>query len=125
MDPITLSAILAGVGLLKSQTIDKAAEDRQRKLRATEQALSPFTGLAAQTQVQEADPFGQSLAFGATGMSLGEQMQGSKQAQEAAAEQNAILKTLTDARAKKLEAEAKMIEAGIDPSTFSGLRGSR
>lgn len=125
MDPSTLGAILAGVGLLKSQTIDKTNENNQRTLRATEQALSPFTGLQAQTQVQPADPFGQTLAFGSTGFSLGEQKQAHDQAVEAAKTQNDILKKLTDARIKQLDAQSLYLDGGGHPSAWDMYRAEQ
>jgi hypothetical protein len=57
----------AAAGLLKSQLIDRQKEDRDRKLAAETQRLSPWTGLKA-GPIKEADPVGSTLAFGATGM---------------------------------------------------------
>lgn len=50
----------AGVGLLKSELIDKKKEERDRQLAATTQRLSPWTGLKA-NPIKEADPFGSAL----------------------------------------------------------------
>ena len=68
--PITALAIGAGAGLLKSELIDKPKEERQRRLAAATQRYSPWTGLQA-NPVQEADPFGSMLQYGATGASMG------------------------------------------------------
>jgi hypothetical protein len=72
--PITALAIGAGVGLLKSQTVDKDKEKRQRALAAETQRYSPWTGLHADP-IQQADPFGSALQFGATGAALGQNAQ--------------------------------------------------
>lgn len=68
--PITGLAIAAGIGLLKSQTVDKDKEKRQRKLAAATQRYSPWTGLQA-GPIQEADPFGSALQYGAAGAQMG------------------------------------------------------
>lgn len=65
---------MAAAGLLKSQTIDKDKEKRDRKLAAETQRLSPWTGLQA-GPVKEADPMGSAIAFGATGAQIGGGMQ--------------------------------------------------
>lgn len=67
-------AIGAGAGLLKSEAIDAPKADRQRKLAAETQRYSPWTGLKA-NPVQEADPVGSALQFGATGAQLSSGMQ--------------------------------------------------
>jgi hypothetical protein len=64
--PIMALAIGAGAGLLKSELVDRPKEARQRKLAAETQRYSPWTGMQA-GQVQEADPMGSALAFGAAG----------------------------------------------------------
>lgn len=56
-------AIGAGIGLAKSELIDRPKEKRERALAAATQRYSPWTGLAAQP-VHEADPLGSALAFG-------------------------------------------------------------
>lgn len=75
--PITALAIGAGVGLLKSEAVDRPREQRQRKLAAETQRYSPWTGLQAQP-VQEADPLGSALSFGATGAQMGAGMENAK-----------------------------------------------
>lgn len=66
-------AVGAGVGLTKAELIDQPKADRQRKLAASTQRYSPWTGLQAQP-VQEADPMGSMLQYGATGASMGSNM---------------------------------------------------
>lgn len=63
---LPLMAIMALAGLAKGMTVDRAKEDRQRKLAAETQRLSPWTGMQA-GPIQEADPLGSAIAFGATG----------------------------------------------------------
>jgi len=72
--PILAMAIGAGAGLLKSELVDRPKEKRQRKLAAATQRYSPWTGLQA-GQVQEADPMGSAIAFGATGAQIGTGME--------------------------------------------------
>lgn len=60
---------MALAGVAKSELIDKPKEERQRKLAAETQRYSPWTGLKANA-IQEADPFGTALQFGATGASM-------------------------------------------------------
>ncbi len=68
---LTGMALAAALGLLKSEMVDRPKEDRQRKLRAEEQRLSPWSKLGVTQNVQEADPFGSALEFGATGAMMG------------------------------------------------------
>jgi len=112
IDPITLGLIIgAGGGLLKSELVDRPKEARQRKLRATEIALSPFTGLQPQTQVQEADPFGQALGFGATGASIGQGIQAQAASEAVASEQSQALAKFTKAQAVLAKAQADTLKA--------------
>ena len=67
---LTGLAIAAAIGLAKSEFVDKPKEQRQRKLAAETQRLSPWTGLQA-GQIQEADPVGTAMQFGATGAQIG------------------------------------------------------
>lgn len=76
-NPLILGGVLAGTGLLKSLTLDKAKEDRQRKLAAETARYSPWTGMQP-GQIQEADPFGSALQFGTTGAMLGQGMDAMK-----------------------------------------------
>ena len=70
--PLIALGIGAGVGLLKSEFIDRPREERQRKTRAAEIRYSPWTGLTPSTQIQEADPLGSALQFGTTGAMIGQ-----------------------------------------------------
>jgi hypothetical protein len=63
-------AIGAGAGLLKSELVDAPKERRERTLAAATQKYSPWTGLQAQP-IQQADPLGSAIQFGATGAALG------------------------------------------------------
>ena len=67
--PLIALAIGAGVGLIKSEAIDRPREERQRKLKAETQRYSPWTGMQG-GNIQEADPFGSALAFGSTGAQI-------------------------------------------------------
>lgn len=72
--PLLLGGLLAGGGLLKSMTLDRAKEDRQRKLAAETARYSPWTGMTPGA-IEEADPFGSALQFGTTGAMLGQGIQ--------------------------------------------------
>ena len=63
-------AIGAIVGLAKNQLSDVPREKKQRALAAATQQYSPWTGLQAQP-IQQADPFGNALQFGAAGAGIG------------------------------------------------------
>lgn len=67
-------AVGAGVGVGKAELVDAPKAERQRKLAASTQRFSPWTHLQAQP-VQEADPAGSALQYGATGASMGANMQ--------------------------------------------------
>lgn len=67
--PWTGLAIGAGLGLLKSETVDKDREERQRRLAAETQRYSPWTGLQA-GPIQESDMLGNMLQYGGTGASM-------------------------------------------------------
>jgi hypothetical protein len=81
-------AIGAGTGVLKSELVDRPREERQRRLAAATQKYSPWTGLKA-NPIQEADPLGSAIQFGATGAALGSNI-------ESANAQNANLRAETD-----------------------------
>jgi len=72
--PLVLAAIMAAAGAAKAMTVDKAREDRQRKLATETARYSPWTGMTP-GQIQEADPFGSALQMGATGFGMGQGMQ--------------------------------------------------
>lgn len=69
MDPLTAALVLGGVGLAKSELIDRPREERQRKQAAITARWSPWTGMSP-GQIQEADPFGSALQGGLTGAML-------------------------------------------------------
>lgn len=71
MDPLTAAAVLGGVGLLKSEFIDRPREDRQRKMAAVTARWSPWTGMSP-NQIQEADPFGTAIQGGLAGAMIGQ-----------------------------------------------------
>jgi hypothetical protein len=83
MDPLTLAAIGAGVGLLKSEMIDRPREQEQRRRNAEIARWSPWTGMQGEA-VNPADPFGSSLTYGLTGYSLGQNIEASGKAKDAA-----------------------------------------
>lgn len=68
--PLWIGLGAAGAGLIKAETVDVPKAQRQRALAAATQRYSPWTGLKA-NQVQEADPFGSALQYGATGATMG------------------------------------------------------
>lgn len=74
---LTGLAIAAAIGLAKSELVDRPKEQRQRKLAGETQRLSPWTGLQA-GQIQEADPIGTAMQFGATGAMMGQGYEASK-----------------------------------------------
>ena len=69
MDPMTAMLIGSAIGLGKSELIDRPKEERQRKLAARTQELSPWTKLQA-GPIQEADPFSSAFQMGTTGASM-------------------------------------------------------
>lgn len=68
MSPLLIGALL---GLGKSVLVDAPKERRQRELTAKTQELSPWTGLRGGA-IEEADPFGSALKYGATGYAMDE-----------------------------------------------------
>jgi hypothetical protein len=67
--------------LAKSELVDRPKEDRQRKLAAETQRYSYLTGNKA-NPVEEANPFGSAMEYGATGFSLGQQQEAAQANQE-------------------------------------------
>jgi hypothetical protein len=74
MDPLTLGLLGGGMGLLKSELVDRPQADRQRKLAATTAALSPWTGMTPEMP-QEANAFGSVMQGGLAGAQLGQSLQ--------------------------------------------------
>jgi len=110
--PAILGALIAaGTGLAKAKLVDEPKEKRQRKLKAIEIALSPFTGLQPQTQIQEADPIGSAVGFGATGLNIGSQVEAQAAAQESAGEQTKLTNRLLDIRADQAKETARAAKA--------------
>lgn len=72
MDPLTLALIGGGVGLLKSELIDRPREKRQRQANAEIARWAPWTGMTPGA-VREADPFGSVLQGGLTGAMFSQQ----------------------------------------------------
>ncbi len=72
--PLAVAGILGGLGLLKGMTVDKAKEDRQRKLAAETARYSPWTQMQP-GDVQEADPFGSTMQGGMSGWAFGQGME--------------------------------------------------
>lgn len=77
--PIIALAIGAGLGAVKHVAVDQPAYGRQKKLAAETQRFSPWTGLKSEAP-QEPNMLGSMMQFGATGASLGANIQ-SQQAQ--------------------------------------------
>jgi len=92
IDPLTLAAIGAGLGLLRSRQQGKAAE-RQRQLAANTALFRPFTGLTPQVP-GEVDTLGNVLQ----GALAGGQFGGALEAQEAQKTFNERLLTLEEAK---------------------------
>lgn len=72
--PLLLAGIMALAGAAKGATVDKDKENRQRKLEAETTRYSPWTHMTGQAPT-EADPFGNALQGGFTGLSLGQGME--------------------------------------------------
>lgn len=70
-----VAAVTAGLYGVKSLTVDKDKENRQRHLRAEEERYSPWSGLKNFQQVEEADPLGATLGGAAQGMGLSQGFQ--------------------------------------------------
>lgn len=88
MDPITMSLLFGGAGLLKSALFDAPKREKAGALAGETTRYSPWTGLKAQ-QLPEVDPIGSMLQYGATGASIGNNM-------ESQSIENARTKAMTD-----------------------------
>lgn len=73
MDPMTIG-VMAGLGLAKSELIDRPREERQRRQAANTMRYSPWTGMAPGA-IQEADPLGTAMESGLTGAMLSQNQQ--------------------------------------------------
>jgi hypothetical protein len=98
----------AGVGLLKSQIVDRPKEERQRKLAAETQRYSPWTGLQAQ-QVQEADPLGNAMQFGVNSGMMGQGIKNQEGAEK-----------LRDAQVNYLNRNTPSPQSAAAVSSFGG-----
>jgi hypothetical protein len=123
MDPLTLSAIFGGVGLLKGATLDKAKEKRDRELQSATARYSPWTGLKAR-DVENADPIGSGLAFGSAGAQLGQNMQSASNANELNKAMAGYYKAQAAATAPQMNYEVPSIEspAQVQPAYFNARR---
>jgi hypothetical protein len=74
MDPLTLALVGAGVGLAKSELVDRPREAEQRRRAAITARWSPWTGMAPNA-IQSADPFGSAIETGLTGAVVGQNQQ--------------------------------------------------
>lgn len=66
--------LMAGMGLAKSELVDRPREERQRRQAAITARWSPWTGMAPGA-IQEADPFGSAMEAGLTGAMLSQNQQ--------------------------------------------------
>lgn len=82
---LTGLAIAAALALAKDKMVDEPAANRQRKLAASTQRLSPWTGLTAKAP-QDPNAIGQMLQYGATGAAIGSNISGGKPAMGANAD---------------------------------------
>ena len=114
--PITGLAIAAGIGLLKSQTVDKDREKRQRKLAAETQRYSPWTGLKA-GPIQEADPFGSALQYGGAGAMMGAGYANSQKP-------NPVIGDVTNNYGSMGTGQVSGMNYSQDPYSFFGLNSS-
>lgn len=73
MDPVTIG-VMAGLGLAKSELIDRPREEEQRRRAAITARWSPWTGMAP-GGIQTADPLGSAMEAGLTGAMLSQNQQ--------------------------------------------------
>jgi len=73
MDPVTIG-VMAGLGLAKSELVDRPREEEQRRRAAITARWSPWTGMAPNA-IQEANPLGSAMEAGLTGAALSQQQQ--------------------------------------------------
>jgi len=106
------AGIGAIAGLLKSSLIDKPREERDRRLAATTTRLSPFTHLKAQ-RVREANPFGDVLKYGLTGLDIAQQSQQNEL-------NNKLLKKLTDGKELTDNVKSPAVSTPFNPELLRG-----
>lgn len=73
MDPVTLMAIGAALGVAKREFEDKPREDRQRLYEANAARYSPWTGIKPE-RVNEGSLAGNAVQGGLTGLAIGQQL---------------------------------------------------
>lgn len=72
MDPMTIGLLGgAGLGLAKSELVDKPQAAKARHIAAVTAQYSPWTGMQAQP-IQEANPFGSAMQGGSAGAMMGQ-----------------------------------------------------
>lgn len=87
MNPLLLGALIGGgAGLGKSLFFDAPREESDRKLAASTQRYSPWTGLKA-NPIRESDPLGSAMQFGTTGAMMAQNV-------ETADQSNALSKSM-------------------------------
>jgi hypothetical protein len=105
MDPMTIG-LMAGMGLAKSELVDRPKEREQRRQAAVVAKYSPWTGMAPGA-IQTADPLGSAMESGLTGAMLSQNQQ--KLNTE---------KTLADAKMKDAAEVNLTGGAGASPQQF-------
>lgn len=98
MLPLIMAGAGAGLGLLKSEFIDKDNENKDREMQSITDRYSPWTGMRGK-MVDHTNPLGSAMAFGAHGAALG-------QGFDKSAADNALTSSMAD----------KMNAAGSVPS---------
>jgi len=89
-----MAGIGAGVGLLKSEFVDRPRADRERRREGQIAQWSPWTGMQP-NRVSEADPMGLMMQGGMTGAMLGQGMARTDKMNEMMDVQKELLKAQT------------------------------
>jgi hypothetical protein len=71
--PLMLAAAGAGLGLLKSEFVDKPNEEKDRILQSLTDRYSPWTGLRGK-MVDHTNPLGEAAAMGSQGATQGSEL---------------------------------------------------
>lgn len=74
MDPLTTALVMGGIGLAKSELVDRPREREQRRQAAVIARYSPWTGMTP-GGIQQANPFASAVEGGITGAMLGQSME--------------------------------------------------
>lgn len=98
MLPLIMAGAGAGLGLLKSELIDKPNEQKDREMQSITDRYSPWTKMRG-VAPEHTDPLGAAVAAGAQGASLGQGL-------DKSAADNALTQSMAD----------KMSSAGTIPS---------